>query len=227
MTLQRNSFGRSNTRARVYVPPAEANGWALETDRQMLLRALVGWSQPTDDLAEAHIVHSVWWQSMLEFPAESLLGKRILCQFSGEPRRTVQQPKFRHVVPRVGRWIAQTRQACNQLEQFGLPFTYVPYSVDTNVYFPNQVDRQDARTQWNLPSDRYLIGSFQRDTEGADLTRPQASKRAGRFVGNGAHIASTRAADPCRAGRPKATLVTAGTTGGKHSVHPSRSCHRR
>jgi len=175
----------SDRRPRVWLSPSESQPWALETDRRMLLTGLRGWAEVVDRVEDAEIVHAVWWEPLVDMPAESLLGKRIVCQLSGEPFRYLRLPRFRHVVPRVGRWIAQSEQAAKQLNSIGYPFSLIPYAVDTSCFRPLVsacLDRAAARARWNLPTDAYLIGSFQRDSEGKDLGRPKLVKGPDMFL---------------------------------------------
>ncbi|MDA0658975.1 MAG: glycosyltransferase [Planctomycetota bacterium] len=169
----------SDRRPRVWLTATESHAWALETDRRILLAGLRGWAEVVDRVEDAEIVHAVWWEPLVDMPAERLLGKRIVCQLSGEPFRYLGLPRFRHVVPRIGRWIAQSEQAARQLNSIGFPFSLIPYAVDTSAFRPlaaARLDRTAARARWNLPADSYLIGSFQRDSEGKNLLLPKLVK---------------------------------------------------
>lgn len=54
------------------------------------------------------------------------------------------------------------------------PIFSVPYWFDKDKWFPG--DRTKARDLLGLPKDRFIIGSFQRDTEGSDLKTPKLEK---------------------------------------------------
>jgi len=49
-----------------------------------------------------------------------------------------------------------------------------PFWVNQNIWFP--MNRREARRRHGIPDDRFLIGSFQRDTEGSDLKSPKLEK---------------------------------------------------
>lgn len=65
------------------------------------------------------------------------------------------------------------------------PIYYVPYWANQNIWYPTS-DKVSLRTKYGLPQDTYIIGSFQRDTEGAGIPNgvylPKLEKGPDRFV---------------------------------------------
>ncbi len=55
------------------------------------------------------------------------------------------------------------------------PICLVPYWANGNIWKKTN-DTIELRRQYGLPEDAYLIGSFQRDTEGHDLKSPKLEK---------------------------------------------------
>lgn len=55
------------------------------------------------------------------------------------------------------------------------PIHLVPYWANQRIWRPTGT-REDLRKKHGLPVDSYLIGSFQRDTEGKDLISPKLEK---------------------------------------------------
>ncbi len=51
----------------------------------------------------------------------------------------------------------------------------IPFWVDQNIFYEIQ-NKKDLRQKFNFNNDDYLIGSFQRDTEGSDLVTPKLIK---------------------------------------------------
>jgi glycosyltransferase involved in cell wall biosynthesis len=49
-----------------------------------------------------------------------------------------------------------------------------PFWVNQNIWFP--MDKKSIRRKNGIPDDKFLIGSFQRDTEGSDLKSPKIEK---------------------------------------------------
>jgi len=50
----------------------------------------------------------------------------------------------------------------------------VPYWVNEKIWITK--NKTECRKKFNVPEDKFIIGSFQRDTEGADLKTPKLSK---------------------------------------------------
>lgn len=57
----------------------------------------------------------------------------------------------------------------------------IPFWVNDKIFF-NIDDKKNLRAKYNIFDDAYLIGSFQRDTEGKDLVSPKLIKGPDRFV---------------------------------------------
>ena len=57
----------------------------------------------------------------------------------------------------------------------------IPFWLNQNIWFEIS-DKKKLREKYNFSSDNYLIGSFQRDTEGFDLKSPKLSKGPDRFI---------------------------------------------
>ena len=56
-----------------------------------------------------------------------------------------------------------------------------PFWVNQNIFY--ELENKDViRKKHNIDSDKFIIGSFQRDTEGSDLTSPKLSKGPDRFI---------------------------------------------
>ena len=55
-----------------------------------------------------------------------------------------------------------------------------PFWVNDKIW--KQLDRKNARQDLNLSQDKFLVGSFQRDTEGSDLKSPKMEKGPDIFV---------------------------------------------
>ena len=57
----------------------------------------------------------------------------------------------------------------------------IPFWINPEIWYPIQ-NKDQLRKKYNIPVDSYLIGSFQRDTEGSDLKSPKLSKGPDRFI---------------------------------------------
>jgi len=57
----------------------------------------------------------------------------------------------------------------------------IPFWINEDMWFPIE-SKNDLRKKYNIDSNSYLVGSFQRDTEGSDLISPKLSKGPDRFI---------------------------------------------
>ena len=57
----------------------------------------------------------------------------------------------------------------------------IPFWADSNLWFPIE-DMRYIKKDLKIPKNSYIIGSFQRDTEGSDLISPKLSKGPDRFI---------------------------------------------
>ena len=64
----------------------------------------------------------------------------------------------------------------NQIEHLTeKPIVVIPFWVNQNIWF-NIDNRKSLREKYNIPENAYVVGSFQRDTEGHDLKSPKLEK---------------------------------------------------
>ncbi len=169
---------------KVFLTGGDGGGWALDDDLDLTRRALANHIEETD-LDAADVIHCVCWEGLLKLPPEKLQGKRIICHVPGEPFRYFATPAHRLLMPLVGCWVNRSTLAIEEFARIGVETRYVPYTTDVDVFRPLPADDpslQAMRTQYGIPADRYLIGSFHRDTEGGALDRPKLVKGPDIFV---------------------------------------------
>ena len=61
------------------------------------------------------------------------------------------------------------------------PITYIPFWVNQNIWYEIE-NKEKLKLKYNIPVNSFVIGSFQRDTEGKDLKSPKLIKGPDRFV---------------------------------------------
>jgi|ETNvirnome_2_300_1030623.scaffolds.fasta_scaffold00125_17 glycosyltransferase involved in cell wall biosynthesis len=74
---------------------------------------------------------------------------------------------------------------CEQTKRNISPYTKKPikiieYWLNTDLWTP--LDKKQSRLNLDIPQDEFVIGSFQRDTEGSDLISPKLEKGPDLFV---------------------------------------------
>lgn len=154
-------------------------GWALDEDLRLAKQALQDTVEFTE-LAEADVVHSVWWEGLLKIPQAQLSGKHIICCMQNDLfGHELTDPRFRRIRPMVGLWFTRGAQGYQDLSSANMNSIIVPYMIDQTTFHPplaDEAQRNALHQQWDIPVGKYLIGSFQRDTEGRDLVSPKLHK---------------------------------------------------
>jgi glycosyltransferase involved in cell wall biosynthesis len=164
-------------RPQVYLTGGDTQGWALDSELETTRTALDFVS--FTNIIQSTIIHSVYWPKLLTIPRQLISGKRVICHMTHDPRAAFEHPNFEKAAQFVTLWIAHSTGAKAELEEYGLKVLPIPYILDNKKFFPlakNCQEVQDIYTNWKIPRDTYLIGSFQRDTEGADLSSPKLVK---------------------------------------------------
>ena len=59
--------------------------------------------------------------------------------------------------------------------------TYIPFWVNQDIWYEIE-NKEELRLKHNIPINSFVIGSFQRDTEGKDLKSPKLIKGPDRFI---------------------------------------------
>ncbi|MCA1959971.1 MAG: glycosyltransferase, partial [Desulfomonile sp.] len=166
------------SKPRVFLSGGDGIGWAVDEDLKLTREALAGLVDFVD-LDDAEVVHMLWWEALLQVPEERLEGKRIICHIPGEPYRYMTLPGHSKAMELVGLWLTRTTQAKQQLADVRVESVLIPYLVDVNVFKPlgrGHTEVKALREEWSIPTTSFLIGSFQRDTEGSDLRSPKLVK---------------------------------------------------
>lgn len=162
----------------MFLTGGDGLGWAIDEDIRLSAMALESVVDLVD-IDECEVVHMAWWEGLNLLPWDKVQDKWIVSHVPGEPFRYFTLMPHRHAVPLISTWISRNSQAKRQLESVGIKTEFVPYVIDTNVFRPIPSDDPvlaDLRHDYGLPSGSYLIGSFQRDSEGHDLSSPKLVK---------------------------------------------------
>jgi glycosyltransferase involved in cell wall biosynthesis len=150
-------------------------GWALDEDVRTFRQALPATVELTP-LAKADVVYSAWWEGLAQLGTAALVGKRIVCGFDNPLFHWITVPRFRGVNDLVDVWVAHSRQGLEQARALGYRCEFVPYCLRTEIFQPLAAGNTALRKKYGIPFDAYVIGNFQRDTEGSDLISPKLQK---------------------------------------------------
>ncbi len=170
-----------NQPVKVHLYGSENNGWALDTDLALTRESLLQLDGLVElvSLDQAEVIHSVWEEPLFTLDENLLAGKRVVCHVCNDLMRLHENPCMIKAGDTVGLWIGMAQEAVRDLQALHYPHRFIPYSVDTGVFCPANLDglsQLDIRTQYNIPDTDFVISNFMRDSFGHDLTTPKDQK---------------------------------------------------
>jgi glycosyltransferase involved in cell wall biosynthesis len=123
--------------------------------------------------------------------ASYLPGRTVLCTVHHVVPGKFDEHQFRRRDPFVSTYLVYTTETARFISNFtSKPIVLVHHWVDTSRWYP--VDKSQARSRIGIASDQFVVGSFQRDTEGRDLISPKLEKGPDIFCDVVERISSTR-----------------------------------
>ena len=133
----------------------------------------------TEDIKSANIVWIISPWMWKKIPKRHLKKKNIVCSVyhidfenfdKKEKDDFYERDKyvdFYHVIS------LKTKQQLEKLTKKKI--ISIPFWVNQDIWFPIE-NKQGLRSNFNLNKEDYLVGSFQRDTEGSDMVSPKLIK---------------------------------------------------
>ncbi len=139
----------------------------------------------TNEARDADIIWIISPWSWKNVSKKYLKEKKVLCtvhhvdfdKFIGKEKRNFYKlDKF------VDYYHTISDKSSEQLFSLTSKKTYnFPFWVNSKLWF-NISETSKLKTKYKIPEDRYILGSFQRDTEGKDRVSPKLSKGPDRFI---------------------------------------------
>jgi glycosyltransferase involved in cell wall biosynthesis len=170
---------------KVHLVGGDDAGWALDMDLRLTKEALTGLVDFVPSPDEADVIHTVCVEQLVIDPrvrAKLLPGKHVVAHFTSIPTALFEQVPTLYEECRRWVCVTQTREAEENLRSLGMPVVkFIPYVGDLENFFhvPAEDPRLAAlRAELKLPAGKYVVGSFQRDTLGSDLTKFKPQKGA-------------------------------------------------
>jgi len=138
----------------------------------------------TSSLDEADIIWLISaWQWML-IPRHILQSKKVVATIHHIVPEKFTKDKLREFLVR-DQFVDQYHTPCQKTKEFVSKITKKPIDVVGYWYnsdFWHPEDKTTCRQELEIPQDKYVIGSFQRDTEGHDLKSPKLEKGPDLFI---------------------------------------------
>ena len=93
-----------------------------------------------------------------------------------------EKKEFERIDKHVDAYHVISMNTLKQVEKLTKKKIYsIPFWINENIWYPIH-DKKIIREKYNIDINSYLVGSFQRDTEGSDLKTPKLSKGPDRFI---------------------------------------------
>ncbi len=132
----------------------------------------------TNSIKECDIVWIIAPWTWRKIPKRYLKSKKVVCSIyhidekkfgSKEETEFYKRDKFvdeYHVISNT------TKRQLLKITNKNV--TSIPFWINQNIWF--NIENENLRKEYNFKKDAFLVGSFQRDTEGSDLISPKLSK---------------------------------------------------
>lgn len=153
-------------------------GWSIDQDRTHTLAML-------EAMPETKVVSSIITADIAWFTGYYLIKKTkhipsvVYAKITHKPIIAVatndlqdNQKTFQSIKHKVSVWLTASQSNQKTLKSAGCKAVTVPFFVDPEIFKPNKELIEIPKKL----QDKYILGSFQRDTEGADLVTPKWQK---------------------------------------------------
>jgi len=165
---------------KVYINKANEN-WIIDRVR----KEWIEYKNPHTyfkQFADVIWVLSPWTWSKLNF--EKYKSKKIICSIHHIEEEKFEKndyKNFKYFEQFIDSYHVISLNTKKQLLKYtDKKINAIPLWADQNIWFPIE-DKYNLRNKYKIDKSSYLVGSFQRDTEGLDLMSPKLIKGPDRF----------------------------------------------
>ena len=117
--------------------------------------------------------------------ATNLINKKVVCTIHHLDLNKFNVKEKKDFYLRddiVDEYHVPSQKTFEQLKSFtDKKINIIPFWIDTKKFF-NMENKDEIRAKYSIPKDCFVIGSFQRDTEGKDLISPKLSKGPDKLI---------------------------------------------
>lgn len=117
-----------------------------------------------------------------KIPKSQLESKKVICSHYHFDFENFNKKDFYELDRFVDEYHVISLKTKHQLQNLtDKKITSIPFWVNQNIFFEIE-DKEKLRKKWDIGKKEFLIGSFQRDTEGSDLISPKLIKGPDIFI---------------------------------------------
>lgn len=171
---------------KVYILGQEGTGWSIDKDRYYTQKAIeqIDGYEITNNIFNADIIYAIWWNKLLTMPFKifnTFFKKKIIATITNDLSH--QETMAKKLIDKVDIFVYASSKQKNVLEKLGVTsekLIFNPFYVDENIFNKLDITKQEICNMLNIDyqviENKVLIGSFQRDSLGSDLTQPKWQK---------------------------------------------------
>lgn len=171
---------------KVYILGTDKIGWSIDKDRMYTIKAIemIKGYETTTSYFKADIIYVVWWNQLLSFKyilLNKIFKKKIIACITND--LTHQEDDINKLLSIVDIFVYANSKQKNKLLELGVnrnSLYFNPFYVDESVFNNLEISKEDICNKFNLNyqdiKDKKLIGSFQRDSLGTDLSQAKWQK---------------------------------------------------
>lgn len=172
---------------RVYLHGKDGSGWSIDKDRENLLSIFNYCKIPTIGISLlANYIHSLWWNLFIETKVhyiKYLTNINAVCSNFIDPQSKyfILHNEFNIAKKIINKWICPSLKQIKILDRLNLKTFYMPFFIDYEFFSSHTGKNSNEICRlYGIPEEllagKCVIGSFQRDSLGTDLSKPKFQK---------------------------------------------------
>lgn len=171
---------------KVYILGQEGTGWSIDKDRyytKKVIMQIEGY-EITNNIFKADIIYTIWWNKLLSRTFKFFnifFKKKIIATITNDLSH--QENLVKKIIDKVDIFVYSSSKQKNLLEKIGVEsekLIFNPFYVDELIFKKLNLSKEEICKKLNIDymniKNKVLIGSFQRDSLGSDLTQPKWQK---------------------------------------------------
>lgn len=164
-------------RKKTFVVGTDELNWSIGKDIKHTKRFIKQITPLTNNPFTAKFIIFPWYTSITKLKYLPLLllakltNKKIIATITNDC--VIKSQTYHQVKKWVDVWISPNSKITSFLQKRRQAVVELPFYVDHAIF---KKTTTDYKKKYHLPTDKLLIGSFQRDSLGADLTQPKWQK---------------------------------------------------
>lgn len=172
----------------IFINGKDGGGWAIDMIREDISSALNRLKiKQTRNFLKADIIHNIWWNRILDWKYFHLRFKKNILltavnYIDLEDNNYFMKTKFDKANKFIKAWIAPSSKQKQILDKYSNNVFILPYYLNFDLFdYTKFVNRKtEILKKFSIPEklvkNKIIIGSFQRDTDGSDFSKPKWQK---------------------------------------------------